>query len=164
MSAEAVCQTLHNANISPRWMLEELVRSRCQFQFRYEAFAKRKVPTTIVQDQPPSPPQGVDALNAQDALQPITDELFKNPLWWILEMIPTSYTFQNTQGKWVTSFGQLDSISVVRTTPFIIYSIQASRHRWTIRVLGVNQERGMSMVQKNMYPKPFVSNLYSICA
>lgn len=159
MSAEAVCQTLHNANISPRWMLEELVRSRCQLQFRYEAFAKRKVPTTIVQDQPSSPPQGVDALNAQDALQPITNELFKNPLWWILEMIPTSYTFQNTQGKWVTSFGQHFG-----RAHHALYSIQASRHRWTIRVLGVNQERGMSMVQKNMYPKPFVSNLYSTCA
>jgi hypothetical protein len=93
------------ANISLRWMLEELVRSRCQFQFRYEEFARTKVPTTIGQDQPSSPPQGVDALNAQDALQPITDELFKNPLWWILEMIPMSYTFQSTQGKWVTTFG-----------------------------------------------------------
>lgn len=77
-----------------------------QILLRYEIFARRKVPTTIGQDQPLSPPQGfpstsedVDALNAHDALQPITDELFKNPLWWILEILPTSHTFQNTQSK-----------------------------------------------------------------
>jgi hypothetical protein len=99
------------ANISLRWMVKELVHSGCQIRFRYEHFAWRSVPTTIGQDQPLSPPQGVpstsedvDALNAHDALQPITDKLFENPLWWILEIFPTSYTFQNTQGKWVTTF------------------------------------------------------------
>ena len=99
------------ANISLRWMIEELVHLEPQIHFRHEQFALRKVPAPIGQDQPSSAPQGVpstredvDALNAHDAVQPITDELFKNPLWWILEILPTSYTFQNMQGKWVTTY------------------------------------------------------------
>lgn len=98
---------LHDlANISLRWMIEQLVLSRCQIKFRYENFALYKVPTTIGQDRSegsPSASEDVNALNAQDALQPITDKL-KSPLWWILEVIPTSYAFQNMEGKWVTTF------------------------------------------------------------
>jgi len=102
-------------------MVEELLRSESaesqwQVLFRDQYFVGMKVPTTIGQDQPLSPPQGfpttsgdVDTLNARDALEPITDELFKKPLWWmllwwILEILPTSYTFQNTQGEWVTTY------------------------------------------------------------
>jgi hypothetical protein len=100
------------ANISLRWMIEEIVRSECRIQFCDENFALRKIPTTIGQDhQSLSPPQGVplasenvNVLNAHDAIQPITNELFKNPLWWILEIIPTSNSFQNMHGKWVTTY------------------------------------------------------------
>jgi hypothetical protein len=93
------------ANISLYWMIEELMHSGCQILFRYEIFLWRKVPTTIGQNQPVSSTSGdVNELIAHDAIQPITDELFKNPLWWILEILPTSYTFQNMQGKWVTTF------------------------------------------------------------
>jgi len=92
-------------------MIEQLLHSGCQILFRYENFAWRKVPLTIGQYQPlsllqenPSTSEDVNGLNAHDILQPITDKLFKLPLWWILEILPTSYTFQNTQGKWVTTF------------------------------------------------------------
>ena len=78
--------------------------------FNYEKFAEMKIPTTIGQVQPissqqdPSTSEDVDVLNAQDALQPITDILSENSLWWILEIVPTSHTFQNLEGKWVTTF------------------------------------------------------------
>jgi hypothetical protein len=92
-------------------MIEELVRSKCRIRFCYENFAWMKVPTTIGQDQPLSLPQGVplasedvNVLNAHDALQAITNELFKNPLWWILEILPTSYSFQDTHDTWVTTY------------------------------------------------------------
>ena len=75
----------------------------------YENFAYMKIPFTIGQDQlpynVPSASEDVDVFNMHDALQLITDELFKSPLWWILKILPTSYTFQNVQGKWVTRFG-----------------------------------------------------------
>ena len=35
-----------------------------------------------------------------DALQPIYDQLKINPLWWILEIIPLTYSYQDAQGKW----------------------------------------------------------------
>jgi hypothetical protein len=72
------------ANISLRCMIEELVRSGYQIQPRYENFEWRKLPSTEPLSPPPWVPstrEDIDALNAHDALQPITDELFKNPLW-----------------------------------------------------------------------------------
>ena len=81
--------------------------------FRYKDFAETKIPMTIGQDKPISPQQDpstsedsdVDVLNAQDALQPITDEISNNPLLWIFEIVPTLYAFQSLEGKWVTTFG-----------------------------------------------------------
>jgi hypothetical protein len=73
-------------------MIQEFVRSGSQIHFSYEDFARWKIPTTIGQDAPLSPPrEAIGALNAHDALQPITDELFEKPLWWILEVLPISY-------------------------------------------------------------------------
>ncbi|KAI0269948.1 hypothetical protein BC834DRAFT_578837 [Gloeopeniophorella convolvens] len=40
-------------------------------------------------------------LDAQDATQPIHDELKSTPVWWLLEIIPTSYMRHTVQGKWV---------------------------------------------------------------
>ena len=98
------------ANISLRWMIKELECSGCGLLFN-EDFAQRNVSTTIGSPQPLSLEQGVpltgddvDVFNSLDALQPITDELFKYSLWWILEIIPTSHSFQNEQGNWVTTY------------------------------------------------------------
>lgn len=99
------------ANVTLRWMIEELLLLKPHIRFSYEFFALMQIPFTIGQGHPLSPPQGVpstsedvDELNARDAVQPITDELYKNALWWILEILPTSFTFQNPQGKWVTTY------------------------------------------------------------
>ena len=85
-------------------MIEQIMYSGCQIMFRYEDFGKMKIPTTIGQDkqQVPSTSEDIDVLNAQDALQPITDKLTENRLWWILEIVPT---FQSLEGKWVATFG-----------------------------------------------------------
>ncbi|KAI0345858.1 hypothetical protein BDW22DRAFT_1405674 [Trametopsis cervina] len=42
---------------------------------------------------------------AEDALEPINDELTKNRWWWILEIVPTSYTYQDGKGVWHTKWG-----------------------------------------------------------
>ncbi len=84
-------------------MIGEIVRLAPQIQFQYEDFAQMKVPNTI--GEPPSLPQGDEDVDYRDALQPIADKLSETPLWplwWILEVLPTSYNFQNKQGKWVT--------------------------------------------------------------
>ena len=99
------------ANVPLRWMIEQIVRSGTHILFDYDAFARWNIPASIGQD---TAPQGGDtsarddangeALDAQDAVQPITDKLRKMPLWWILEIIPTSYTYQNAQDRWITTF------------------------------------------------------------
>jgi hypothetical protein len=99
------------ANIPLRWMVEQIVQSDVKILFDYDEFARWNIPTSIGQD----PSQGisnstddganaVSVLDAQDAVQRITDELWKKPLWWILEIFPTSYTYQNAQDKWITTF------------------------------------------------------------
>ncbi|KAI0086458.1 hypothetical protein BDY19DRAFT_344031 [Irpex rosettiformis] len=40
-----------------------------------------------------------------DAIQPIDDELARNKLWWLLEIVPTSYTYQDGRGVWHTKWG-----------------------------------------------------------
>jgi uncharacterized protein (DUF2235 family) len=99
------------ADIPLRWMIEQIVQSNTQILFDYDAFARWNIPTCIGQDPPPQgggTSTGDDAdvasLDAQDAVQPITDQLWKAPLWWILEIFPTSFTYQNAQDKWVTTF------------------------------------------------------------
>jgi len=68
-------------------------------------FRSWNIPTSIGQ----VPSQGgndanVAALDAEDAVQPITDQLVKQPLWWILEIVPMTYAYQNAQDKWITTF------------------------------------------------------------
>jgi hypothetical protein len=91
-------------------MVEQIVRSGTKILFDYDSFSRWNIPISIGQD--PLPEGGsstgnnaeVEALDAQDALQPISDPLWKMPLWWILEIFPTSYTYQNAQDKWITTF------------------------------------------------------------
>jgi hypothetical protein len=93
-------------------MVEQIVRAETQILWDYDAFARWNIPTNIGQTKPVPPSQGgatsasEDATeqDVQDAVQPITDPLFKNPLWWILEIVPTGYKYQNPQGKWITSW------------------------------------------------------------
>ncbi|TFY66446.1 hypothetical protein EVG20_g4650 [Dentipellis fragilis] len=41
---------------------------------------------------------------AEDVVQPINDELKLAPLWWLLEVVPTKYAWQNPSGKWITKW------------------------------------------------------------
>jgi hypothetical protein len=94
-------------------MIKQIVQSNTQILFDYDAFARLNMPISIGQDPPPQGGLGgnstgndvdVASLDVQDAVQPITNQLRKMPLWWILEIFPTSYTYQNAQRKWVTTF------------------------------------------------------------
>jgi hypothetical protein len=42
-----------------------------------------------------------ESQNAHDAVKRVHDQLKKNVLWWILEIIPTYYRSQNEHGGWV---------------------------------------------------------------
>jgi len=101
------------ANIPLRWMIEQIVSADCRILFDWDAFARWNIPTTVGQYQVPSPPRvegsddgpgRVSDQDVQDVSQPISDVLKKNPLWWILEIFPTSYVYQNAQDQWITTW------------------------------------------------------------
>jgi len=104
------------SNIPLRWMIEQIVSAECQILFDWDAFERWHIPRVTAQYKDPSPPKGEcatsddappgegDERDAQDAIQKITDQLKVNPLWWILEIFPTSYTYRNAHEKWVTTW------------------------------------------------------------
>jgi len=88
------------SNISLRWMIQEIKRTHTGILFDEAELAKLKVPPTTGATM-----QGVvgEDVDARDAVEPISDELFKlkpkNILWWIFEIMPTKHTYQNKKGK-----------------------------------------------------------------
>lgn len=40
-----------------------------------------------------------------DVVSPIHDELKLNPLWWLLEIVPTGYSYQDGKGMWKKKIG-----------------------------------------------------------
>jgi len=108
------------ADIPLRWMLQEIVRAECGIQFDYDAFAQWGIPTDIGRDTyvPTSPTtnqtngsgtsaEGSATENPSDAfdvVKPMHDQLKAIPAWWLLEIIPTSYTYQNMKNKWITKW------------------------------------------------------------
>jgi hypothetical protein len=95
-------------------MIEQIVRSKAPIQFDTGAFARWHIPTSILKDDPAVPSQGgvtvvstdqdENPQDEKDAVQKLTDELFKQPLWWILEILPLSYTYQTPDDKWKTTW------------------------------------------------------------
>ncbi|TCD70154.1 hypothetical protein EIP91_004624 [Steccherinum ochraceum] len=49
--------------------------------------------------------QTSNALTEVDAVQPIHDELQLKWAWWLLEIIPMKYSYQDGKGRWHTKFG-----------------------------------------------------------
>lgn len=104
------------ANIPLRWMMQEIVRANCGILFDYDAFTQWDIPTTIGQEDSPTislatnqasgsgGPVTENQADAVDDVQPMHDQLKAIPLWWLLEIIPTSYTYQNLKNKWVTKW------------------------------------------------------------
>ncbi|KAI0248360.1 hypothetical protein BJV78DRAFT_1131681 [Lactifluus subvellereus] len=111
------------ANIPLRWMIEQIVGADCPILLDLSVFARWNIPVAIVQQGYSSRSQGrsapksgerdgdgdgdgdgadSDQQDAQDVVQPVDDELRANPAWWILEILPMSYAFQDAQDKWTT--------------------------------------------------------------
>lgn len=49
--------------------------------------------------------EGADDPATDDALQPIHDELQLDKFWWLLEIIPTEYSWQDGAGLWHNKWG-----------------------------------------------------------
>ncbi|KAH8989053.1 hypothetical protein EDB92DRAFT_1947605 [Lactarius akahatsu] len=48
-----------------------------------------------------APPSVEESLDAEDAVEKMGDQLKKNRFWWVLEIIPTYYVWQNEKDAWV---------------------------------------------------------------
>lgn len=115
------------SDVTLRWMVREVVLAQCAVEFDKAALVRANIPESIFKppmtvpaepdakgnpdsDLPPGSNPGSssgsgsesDPLDVeQDALQPIHDALTETPLWWLLEIIPASCTFQDASGNWV---------------------------------------------------------------
>jgi hypothetical protein len=88
-------------------MIEQILCSKTPINFNHKAFAQWHIPTNIGYDEPVAGPQGGvtvisdhNSQDAQDAVQKLTDELYKQPLWWIPEILPLKYMYQTQEDGW----------------------------------------------------------------
>ncbi|KAI8968695.1 hypothetical protein BD414DRAFT_503974, partial [Trametes punicea] len=92
------------SDITLRWMVREVVLAQNTHSHGF----------TVLDDAGPSSAEAV-SVNAQngagsgdaaaaDALSPIHDALRTTPVWWLLEIIPMSYTVQEPDGSWKTKW------------------------------------------------------------
>jgi len=96
------------ANSSLRWMLREVVANRedkgeCPVKFDEAKLELWDIPIEDVQDQPVSAEVlPVNHYFRDDDVRVCKqDELKKNRLWYILEIFPTYYRWQDEDGKWL---------------------------------------------------------------
>jgi hypothetical protein len=80
-------------------MIEQIVDTDCPIVFDWAAFARWDIPLAIAQKKEHTFPSQQDA---QDLVQPTHDALKWNPIWWLLEFLPLSYSFQNANDLWET--------------------------------------------------------------
>jgi hypothetical protein len=102
------------SNVSLRWMIQQIVTAHCDIIFNFIAFNHWHIPHVIGQPNylSLSEGQGIPAsedepcrdLDNQDAMQGITDHLWKAPLWWIFEIFPLPYLYKDRKGNWVTTW------------------------------------------------------------
>ena len=104
-------------------MVREIIASKCGIQFDTTMMAKfdvnpvmppeqyystslhnanastHKPQATSSEDQP-KPSEKDETSDAADAVKPLHDELALMPIWWILEVIPLSFSWQDKLGQW----------------------------------------------------------------
>ncbi|KAG6830582.1 hypothetical protein H0H92_016033 [Tricholoma furcatifolium] len=97
------------ANISLRWMVRQVQQSNCGIQFDDKALERAGIsPFEFTDEEMKDPDFNVaDATreaeadnDVDDAVDSLHDQLIAQPLWWILELLPTSFTWQDDAGYW----------------------------------------------------------------
>lgn len=80
------------SDITLRWMLREIVKSQCGILFNDDAL--REAGIVLVMDD-----SAIKDQDSEDALRPLHDGLKQ---WWILEVLPMKFMWQDLSGKWMT--------------------------------------------------------------
>ena len=86
-------------NISLRWMVRQVLGANCGIKFDIPALMKARL------DLSPEPSQTEIELDLVDSLQPLHDPLHRSPLWWPLEVIPLTWSWQDPEGEWHRELG-----------------------------------------------------------
>ena len=92
-------ETRNLANISLRWMVREIVASGCGIKFDPAALERAKIELVV------EPNINQILMNDTDALTPIHDELKRRKLWWLLEILPLHFSWQDSEGAWRKTHG-----------------------------------------------------------
>jgi hypothetical protein len=108
------------SHITLRWMVREVMNSSCGIMFDEAQLLRWNIPLQMTPPPSPLPPSSplpspssplrktgpksparqVPDTSAQDALAPLDDQLKKNILWWILELFPLHYSWQDAKNVW----------------------------------------------------------------
>lgn len=75
-------------------MVREAAKSTCAIKFDSDALQRANINLDL------EPSAEEMELDSTDALEPLHDELKLNPLWWLLEIIPLQFSWQDAQGVW----------------------------------------------------------------
>ncbi|KAJ7601160.1 hypothetical protein C8J56DRAFT_912301 [Mycena floridula] len=87
------------SNIPLRWMVREVIASGCPIIFNQEPLDALMLPKST-NDTP-----AIEAdMDAADAVAPIHDSLVELPIWWVLEILPIKYNWQDLKGVWQSSY------------------------------------------------------------
>ena len=74
-------------------MVREVIKSQCGVTFDDAAFVRLGLPRqllTIFDEKAPG-----ETRDDRDAVQPIHDQLKAQPMWWLIEVVPTNFTYQS---------------------------------------------------------------------
>ena len=75
-------------------MIREIVASGCGILFDSSALLRANITLS------PEPTSAEIDMDMADAVEPLYDELKLDPLWWLLEIIPLQFTWQDADGVW----------------------------------------------------------------
>jgi hypothetical protein len=91
------------SDIPLRWMVSHIVTSDCGILFEPEALARAAIP--IFSSSSESSGEHERSVEEADSSEPINDTLSGFSAWKPLEILPLTWSMQDTQGAWHTKFG-----------------------------------------------------------
>lgn len=104
------------AQTTLQWMMKEIVAAGCGIILDDEALKRNNIdlamPTPAPTPAPDTPPPQPSA-DALDAIQPIHDALKTTPIWWLLEIVPTQYAYQDAKGVWHSSWRSVTHLTLL---------------------------------------------------
>lgn len=83
-------------DIPLRWMIRQVLESKCGILFQDHALDALQLNI----DAPANPEPVLSNIDAADALEPLHDELVLRKSWWLLEILPMKYSWQDTDCNW----------------------------------------------------------------